>query len=637
MILQCLSRVQRGIHQPARAGHFIAGNYQLNMPDFLLDIRPPERRPPADGSSVLRWSRRIGVRVFDLPAFRLTVTWTEPDTLWAPWVHSDGSICAAPGFVAMDEAEWTATEQDSGAEGYGGRAARALWCRYQASGAEGLDELSGNCVVILFDAAAGMLWLRTDPAGCFPAYGCQIDGYWVFGSHPDVLASLAGRSHRLDEISLTDFACASTVTPPWTFYQGIEALEPGTVWAINLCTGVVRRRCYFPLTFQSEGLDLEELADALVAAWKQAVRRRTFPFLGLPAVALSGGLDSRLILACMAEPGRALAFTCYDKPNRELRTAEAIAKAAGAEFIPLRRPPDYYGENAPAGVRISGGMGTFANNHFLGVLEQLQEAGTQLLLTGCYCDYLFKALPLNRRVRWWDGREFLAPFQHEFYFTRWHFDTPWARLARERWESRVPAALRQRQDDEALYHIEVLRTFPLCYEGDNQQRLVPQRLLGWSPPVTDLEVLRVYRKTPSRVKLNRQLFLELARRLTAGSPMALVPDANTGASLDALPWKQGLSRRWLQVQRRIGNWRGSLASNGSWPNWKYYYQQSPALERLWSTREPTVDEFLCRALGWPRLPIRPADFPEKQRFLFVALLTLKLWWQYRPCFIASSN
>ncbi len=608
------------------------------MPDFLLDTRPPERRPSWDAARMLTWSTGIRSKTWGTPEFRLTVTWTGPDAIWSPWEMPGGTCAVVVGFLALDEAEWALAEREQPRNAQGGLAGYAVWRRCRDQGNQGWDDLSGNAAILFYDPGAGQIHLRTDPGGCFPVYGTCENGFQIWGSHPDVLAAVTGKSHRFDEVSLAEFVMASTVTPPYTYYRGIELCEPGKVLTWDARSRTLSQRPYLALKHSPDpGVTEEDLATVLAEAWHRAVRRRTNPRLGRVAVALSGGLDSRLVLASLADPRRAFAFTCYDTPNREFQTARAIASAVGVEFIPLQRSADYYGEHAAAGVRISGGMGTFANNHFLGVLDPLRWAGADLLLTGCYCDYLFKGLPLNRKTRWRDGHEEVAPFQHAFYHTRWHFDTALAREVFQRWEQRFPLSLQQGTDDGSLFHIETLRTFPLCYEGDNQQRLVPQRLMGWSPPVTDLEVLRVYQRTPSRWKLNRRLFVMTAQRLLAGSPLIQLPDANTGAPLDASLWHEALAWQWLRVRRKVRALRRRLASDGSWPDWKFYYRHSLALQQHWMQAAPEMHDLFLRVTGWRGLPRRPVDFPVDQCFLFVALLTLKLWWNHRACSVASSN
>jgi asparagine synthase (glutamine-hydrolysing) len=600
------------------------------MADFILDTRPGSERTTVRNAELLRFSPLLHVAKIERAEFSLVLTWFGEPGLWSPRKAPDGSFYAVVGMVALDESEWQAAEQGGGSDGL---AARAIARRFETDGSAALEDISGNCVIVIHDAPRGKLYLRTDPAGALPVYSCECSGMPVWGSHPDVLAAVAGETGRADAVSLAEFILASTVTPPFTYYERIRAVEPGTLIVFDLPEKRQSQRRYFTFDFQGDPKTPEdELADVLAVAWRQAVRRRTLPRFGRPVVALSGGLDSRLILAAMSQPERALAFTCYDAPNRELQYARSIARAVGAAFLPLQRSPDYYGENAEAGVRISGGMGTFANNHFLGVLERLHAEGLQTMLTGCYCDYLFKALPLNRRIHWFSGRETVAPFADAFYFSRWIPDTPLATQVLQRWEDRFPAALRERQDDATLFEVEVRRTFPLSYEGDNQQRLVPQRMTGWCPPLVDLELLRVYRRIPPSMKLNRGLFLKAARRVLAGSPAGRVPDANTGARLSASPLEVALFSNWLRIRRRLRAVRRSLASDEAWPDWHYYYRHSPVLERLWMRPHPEAEEFFLRVLGWSQLPARPADFPSHQVFLFVAMLTQKLWWLQLPCF-----
>lgn len=595
------------------------------MADFYLDTRPRELRPIARVREWLRFSHWLRVAAVETDAFSLAITWSGRDTLWEPHSTESGDLFAVAGVVVFDEQEWCAAEQMAGT---GGWAAKAVACRWANGGATALDDLNGNCAVLIYEVARRRLHLRTDPAGAFPVFTWQGAAGSVWCSHPDVLAAATGQTQRLDTVSLAEFVLASTVTPPFTYYQDVRLVEPGLWLTCDLGHGTWQQRRYFRFVFQPAESQ-NELAEALAEAWRCAVRRRLSPRMGRTAIALSGGLDSRLILASVEAPERCFAFTCYDTPNREVRTAKTIAQLAGIPHHLFLRPADYYADNAESGVRVSGGMGTLANNHFLGALEWLHDLGANTLLTGCYCDYLFKGLPLNRKTHWLTGWETLAPFEFGFYFERRLPDTPLARQVRERWESYFPTTLRQASDDAALFALEARRTFPVSYEGDNQQRLVPQRLMAWSPPVLDGDLLRLYQRIPSRWKLNRHLFSYMTRCLLRDSPLWWVPDANTGALLQAGPLLEVLAYNRVRLQRRFLAWRRRLDTDGSWPNWRYYYRHSPGLARLWARGPTEADAFFCEVLHRRTLPATPRGFPPNEVFLFVALLTLKLWWRVR--------
>lgn len=569
------------------------------------------------------------VFVIDRPVVGLVLTYTGDPGLWDPYIASDGTLVAIAGRVAPSEAQWQAAEMETGS---GGLASKAVYQAFEREGLPALQGFGGNCVLLVHDLRNHRFHIITDAAGAFPAFRLDRDDKLVFGSHPDVLAAATGEQDKLDDASLTEFLLTSSVTPPHTYYQHIRALAPGTVTTIALAPGGAQPAApqrYFKLFLQPDGQRGEDdLAEELAVALRNAVRRRTLPRLGRTAVALSGGLDSRVILACVENRNLTFAFSCYNQPNREFEVAQAIASALEVPFKAWQRPFEYYGDTAELGVRISGGMGTIANNHFLGIVDRLRAEGAQNLLTGCYCDYLFKGLPLNRRTHWLSGREQLAPFRHEFYFSHYLRPTPLAQQVRERLESRVPAEFQVQDSDAAVFQVEARRTFPLCYEADNQQRVVPQRVTGWSLPVADREVLEVYCKIPWRFKLNRSVFLKAARQLCQGT-LARIPDANTGAPIGASALREAFSTTRLRLQRKFRRCKGSIATDGSWPDWYYYVSHSSKLQALWRRPNPQATDFFRRVLTPGDLRPDTTDYRGEEIWLLVTMLTLKLWFEQR--------
>ena len=52
------------------------------------------------------------------------------------------------------------------------------------------------------------------------------------------------------------------------------------------------------------------------------------------------------------------------------------------------------------------------------------DRGLQNLLTGCYCDYFFKGLLINKRTHWWLRTDQLTPYQEAWYVRFFKFDSP---------------------------------------------------------------------------------------------------------------------------------------------------------------------------------------------------------------------
>jgi asparagine synthase (glutamine-hydrolysing) len=600
------------------------------MSDFLLDFRTPERRTVISAGERLRFQEHIQIGTISTPEFDLVVARPDERDVWGSCRNeTEGRIVAVAGRVALDEAAW---ELGRRARASGGLACRAIDALYESGGLEAIQRLSGNFVIILWDGRAKEMYLVTDCTGVFPAYECETEGSLVVGSHPDVLASACGESENLDEVSLAEFAITSAVSPPFTYYRRLRHVGRAMTLAIRPQSSgkpEVARVCHFPLEFRGSSGDREdELAEEFAVAFLDAVRRRSLPHLGRCAVALSGGLDSRAVLSSVTSPQNTFAFTCYDRENEELGRAREIARAIGIDYFPWQRPFDYYGENAALGMRVSGGMGSIANNHFLGVLPWLREQGAGVLLTGCYCDYLFKGLALNRRSHPLTGRETLAPYRRDFYFTQFWPGTPLARDVRDRIDARFPETLVSDQSDAAVFELEQRRTFPLCYEADNAQRLVPQRLTGWFVPISDQRLMRLYCRIPYRWKLNCSLFRKAVKRL-CGSAASRVPDANTGAPLDASRFEEVLSWTALRVRNRLRQLRPSIATSGSWPEWHFYIAKSRLMADLWARPNGEAEALFKRVLGREEISSDVHAYRGDKVWLLVPLLSLKLWMEQR--------
>lgn len=600
------------------------------MSDFLLDFRPPDRRTAFAAGEQLRFQEHVQISKMATPDFDLVVARPDDLAIWGTCQNrTEDRIVALAGRVALDEAEW---ELGRRARASGGLACRAIDAIYQSAGLTAVQELSGNFTILVWDGRAKVLYLVTDCTGVFPAYECEAQGSLAVGSHPDVLASACGESENFDDVSLAEFAITSAVSPPFTYYRRVRHVGRAMTLAIRPQPSEkpeVTRVCHFPFEFRGAQGDREEdLAEEFAVAFHDAVRRRSLPLLGRCAVALSGGLDSRAVLSSVTSPANTFAFTCFDRENDELRRAREIARAAGIEYFPWQRPFDYYGENAPMGMKVAGGMGSIANNHFFGVLPWLREQGAGVLLTGCYCDYLFKGLALNRRTHPVTGRETLAPYRRDFYFAQFWPETPLAGEARDRIDARFPDTLVRDQSDAAVFELEQRRTFPLCYEADNAQRLVPQRLAGWFIPVSDRRLMHLYCRIPYRWKLNCSLFRSAVKRLCSPS-IKRIPDANTGAPLDASRFHESLSWAVLRLRNRLRQMTPSIATNGSWPEWQFYIANSRLVADLWARPNCEAEGFFKRVLGLEEIPPDVSSYSGGHVWQLVQLLSLKLWMQHR--------
>ncbi len=599
------------------------------MSDFFLDLRKLHRRPASFASERLRHFADLQSFEFEGGCFSLAVTRCDDPGLWSPYrVPQSPVTVALVGRIAMEPDEW---EKARSVEGSGGLACKAIWRRYSESGRNGLTGFNGNFSIVIVDESIGEVFVITDRCGAAPVFTFADTAGVVLSSHPDLLAASSDQSSKLDEVSLAEFLSTGKVSFPNSYYSTIKALEAGTVYSIAFDTPMrISGKKYFQFQYvPASGASEEEIAVELADAFRNSVRRRTLPLFGLTAVALSGGLDSRTILAGCPVGGNVKSFCFYDEENFELSIAKRIARTLGVEMIPFRRDFEHYGGSAEMAIRIYGGMGSFANNHFLGFRSQLAELGADNILTGFYCDYLFKGLAQNLKKNRYLRTEALGGFSLPTYRPMFWFETKAGMRARARMEDCFPHEFRQYATDKDRLEIESRRIFPLAYEPDNAEATVPQRVMPWFLPIVDNQIIDVYLRIPPRMKPNASVYSKMVAIVT-GPEVTGIPDANTGSPVDASLFRQCLSRNAQSIRERIRRRLSPrIATSDSWPNWNYYAAHSKKLEELWLRKTPGVEEMFSSLLGFDPFEKPIQQWAESRLELFLRLLTLKVWLEVR--------
>lgn len=605
------------------------------MGDFFLDFRSPEIRKRGIGrvASSLRFFPDIQVRTFETDSFSLVTAFCGDAGLWAPYATEETAhgVVGLAGRLALEDKQW---EQAHRIGGDGGLACKAVWQLYCSHGLSALHALNGNFALVLYDAKSDLVHLVTDRCGVQVAYhGTTGASELVFSSHPDVLSEAIGESTNWDRNSLAEFLTAGHLSYPFTYFDKIRALDTGSVYSVSLegeSPALRQKKTYFDFTPRIDRSTKEnDLAEELASAFKGAVARRSSARFGPTAVGLSGGLDSRTILACTREEAPILAFTLYDDKNTECLIAERIATAAGVHLHEIRREFEYYGNSAELGVRISGGTGCLMNNHYLGVRNRLIQMGASNMLTGCYIDYVLKGLALNTEKRRLSRRDTIAPFCPQFYRPHYPTAEKYSRLVSERLGQLFPEELRRESSEESWFEIQRRRTFPLAYEADLMQRVIPQRVLPWFLPISDNDILDVYLRMPFSCMIEAHLFRK-AMKILCPQTMIRIPDSNSGARIDA-HWLVRTHHKYISAlkNRTVQTLFPSIALRGSWPNWAFYVQHSDVLRSLWERNTHDTSDIFKDLLGYNPLARPPASWPAEESELFLRILTQKLWLEQR--------
>ncbi|MFF5470788.1 N-acetylglutaminylglutamine amidotransferase [Streptomyces achromogenes] len=182
-----------------------------------------------------------------------------------------------------------------------------LLAAYRQWGTACVDHFHGMFAFALVEHRTGRLVLGRDRLGIKPLYLAQTPGRLRFASSLPALLAAGGVDTSLDPAALHQYlSWHATVAAPRTVLAGVRKLPPATVRVVEP-DGTYREHRYWQPSYtrrpEHAGMGAAEWRDAVLEALRTAVRRRMVADVPV-GVLLSGGLDSSLIVALLADEGQ---------------------------------------------------------------------------------------------------------------------------------------------------------------------------------------------------------------------------------------------------------------------------------------------------------------------------------------------
>jgi len=176
---------------------------------------------------------------------------------------------------------------------------------WHAWGERCVEQLQGLFAFALWDQGKKQLFLARDRMGIKPLYYSQGDRQFRFASNIQALLASGGVDTSLDPVALHhQFTLHAVVPAPRTILQGVRKLAPGHSLLLE-ADGKRTERRYWQLsaTRPAEPRSDDEWLESIHEALRLAVHKRNNISDVPVGVLLSGGLDSSLLVALLAESG----------------------------------------------------------------------------------------------------------------------------------------------------------------------------------------------------------------------------------------------------------------------------------------------------------------------------------------------
>jgi asparagine synthase (glutamine-hydrolysing) len=274
---------------------------------------------------------------------------------------------------------------------------------YEEQGDAFFEKLNGLFSGLLIDRRHGRVILFNDRYGMERIYWHETPDVFYFASEAKALLRVVPELREFDCEGVAQFFGAGCALNGRTLFRGIQLLPGASRWIFE--NGSTRREKYFqPQTWEAlpklSGPDYE----AQFRAVFEKIMPRYFQTDSKVGISLTGGLDTRLIMACHPhDRQRETSFTFTGPAGRTLddRVAGQVAAACGLDHQLLRLGPDFFSNfaaHADRTVFITDGCFGILGAHEIYFHKQARSLAP-LRLTGNYGGEVFRGVSTFKPLR----------------------------------------------------------------------------------------------------------------------------------------------------------------------------------------------------------------------------------------------
>ncbi len=219
------------------------------------------------------------------------------------------------------------------------------------------------------------------------------DGILYFAPEVKALLAVPGIDRSPDPAALGVFFASGFLLADQTFFPAVRRLEGGTLLTVADHEPRVERYADYRFTVEGDGTPYPEIC-ALLGERMREVVARNYTDPGRDLVFLSGGKDSRIILASAvgaagdASKVRAVSWTSNDpQPGSDVFIAQQLASDLGVDLQVIRRTTDGYHSKSLRLTYVLDGLtdvGAFHGEE-LHLMSELEEQGARKVLRGDQC------------------------------------------------------------------------------------------------------------------------------------------------------------------------------------------------------------------------------------------------------------
>jgi len=215
---------------------------------------------------------------------------------------------------------------------------------YEEQGDRFFEKLNGLFSGLLIDKRRNRAFLFNDRYGVERIYFCETKDTTYFASEAKALLRILPELRAFDGEGVAQFFTYGCTLEWRTLFRGVQLLPGGSAWSFK--GGDCHKRKYFsPKTWEAQpALSVESFESEFQEIFKR-ILPRYFESGSKIGISLTGGLDTRMIMACRrkaAEQPICYTFSGENGQTLDDRLAARVAKVCGLDYRLLRLGNDFF-------------------------------------------------------------------------------------------------------------------------------------------------------------------------------------------------------------------------------------------------------------------------------------------------------
>lgn len=438
---------------------------------------------------------------------------------------------------------------------------------YHQKGDDFLHDVNGIFHLAICDRRANQLKLCSDKFGLQPLYYAIVKNALIFAGEVKALLQEKSLSREIDYQSLGDFFHYGQILGNKTLFKQIKLLAPGSILSYDLKSNSLSENKYWHLEnlFVKNGkynaiLPTEDVVESLMRSIQ--ARSKQQEDLG---ISLSGGLDSRGILAGLQDRARDLySYTLGLSGCADQKLTEKMAQIAQTrhDFIEIKNTHlENFESMALQMIRLSDGMYHPHESTEMVALDYFKHAPFKILLRGHGGEMAKAALayPVMVKPAVYKLNRGDQVLDYIFNITNLVLrDIDPARLFTPGLHRQMKDAAMQSLIESCANVSEKLAPADVClyyYINEHIRRQVVASLeifrsqIEIRLPYVDEEFLKLLLQLPVSHRNAGEIHVALIKKCMPA--LIKIPNSNTGALLDASPMQLFLSDKLHSIMKRL--------------------------------------------------------------------------------------